>query len=325
MDKIAYNRNCGLELMKFILAVSVILLHYSDVFWIVDGFSRIAVPFFIFVSGYYSYDMYKRKNGNLSFRDIAKFTSPFVIMYCVWMLVYGYYSYIDIFQHINKSSHPIVLIAKLLYLFLWAEGYFHLWYLLAMIQAIVLFWLLKKYNITDKILLILAVILFGVGLIRTTYSSLFADSIWLRLLNTICSNGFSVALPMYIFGYLLHGIRITFKASVQSLMAVLCLYCVEFLLVHYFVPNSSPTLFITHLFIIPALFLSSLSWNIPSKFMAIIGLSAEIYFVHPLVHNLYMPFSCDVRWINVMVIIVLSIIVAYLIHPYCYKLSRLFK
>lgn len=59
------NNNGGIDFIKLILAIGVILLHVIPntdyTFWIGNGICRLAVPFFFFVSGFYSYKFFEQK------------------------------------------------------------------------------------------------------------------------------------------------------------------------------------------------------------------------------------------------------------------------
>lgn len=86
------ERNISLDLAKLVCAVMVVFLHANFLaefsplanYLTVHGVFRIAVPFFLIVSGYYFY------SALVSGKEIAWLTR-LALLYLIWMIVYANY------------------------------------------------------------------------------------------------------------------------------------------------------------------------------------------------------------------------------------------
>ncbi|MGI3183835.1 acyltransferase family protein [Nioella aestuarii] len=143
------NRYGGIDVARLALALLVVLAHCATFqavspaahFLFNNGLARIIVPFFLLTTGYF-FD-----------RQMAKGLGPWLWrvgrVYVIWTLIF--LPYILFLQEVT----PMRLILTALF------GYFHLWYLPALIGGMVVLYLAR--NLSDWALMALAAGLFIVG------------------------------------------------------------------------------------------------------------------------------------------------------------------
>lgn len=143
------ERNITLDYFKVILSILIITIHigilsysYPLINWFVSqGIARIAVPCFFIISGYY----FSKKIGNT--KAVKKYLLHLLLVYTVWTV---FYILVENFGEITQI--PLLKI----YVF----GYFHLWYVAALLQGSIILFLIKKKFKNDTIILIVSILLF---------------------------------------------------------------------------------------------------------------------------------------------------------------------
>lgn len=149
------ERNITLDYFKLFLSFLVVLIHVHPLFdvwgqfslygWFLsNGISRIAVPCFFIINGYFLY------NNISNIRKLITHLKRIIIIYIVWVSIYLYMSRVD-------NSTIWILSKQILF------GYQHLWYVLILAESIIILYLLKKCKLSNSVLLILSVILFLTG------------------------------------------------------------------------------------------------------------------------------------------------------------------
>ncbi len=113
---------------------------------IASGITRIAVPTFFLISGYFL----RNKLNDKAY--LLKYAKRILLLYAIWQILYlpdlirfyklGWFSQFD-------------MILKLVY------GYWHLWYLLASVIAVGLLYLVQNSTILSKWILIISLLTFG--------------------------------------------------------------------------------------------------------------------------------------------------------------------
>ncbi|OWP82868.1 hypothetical protein BWK59_13595 [Flavobacterium davisii] len=113
---------------------------------IASGITRIAVPTFFLISGYFL----RNKLNDTAY--LWKYIKRILLLYLVWQIIYlpDLYRFYNLGWFSNKN-----MILKLIY------GYWHLWYLLATAIALGLLYLSRNYSLNVKFLLLL--LLLGIG------------------------------------------------------------------------------------------------------------------------------------------------------------------
>lgn len=324
------NNNGGIDFIKLILAIGVILLHVIPntdyTFWIGNGICRLAVPFFFFVSGFYSYNFFEQKK--IGFIRFSRFLSPYIISFFVWFCVYLYFVYTKIIVGISFTN-IFVYLSKILYVLFYKEGYFHLWYVLATIYAFIFFFILKKRNIKEYRISILAIFLFLLGVFSTTYSCLIKPLTPIFPIVRFIGYPLTFAFPMIYLGYFIHKKKFSLYPYLKSkflLVVLLVLFCVEFSFVWFYITgNKFFDMFFLQPFVIPTLFFYAQDLHINDS--RGLQVSGEIYFLHPLIIYLVLQLGVisDSILLEIISVILCTYIIAFLIHPYLYKFYRIVK
>lgn len=178
------KRNLQLDYLKIILSIFVIGIH-TPVFTnpsinllFRNGIFRIAVPVFLLVNGYYLC----KSIGNAN--KIMNLVKRLFILYLVWWVIYLPLFY----QDFDFAS---IL-----------HGYGHLWYLTHLAFSILLFFALKRINISDKLLFVAAICLYICGyLIQTGQTLGFSFPIDVLSKHTAYRNFLLFCFPFLFLGY----------------------------------------------------------------------------------------------------------------------------
>jgi hypothetical protein len=150
------ERNANLDIAKLSLSFLVIAVHlplYNGVSedsgymmgWLFsNGISRIAVPCFFMINGYFVNITDKTK--------VKKYMTHLLILYAVWMLLY-----LPAYYH-SIVGNPKYLVKLVVF------GFHHLWYVISLIFATIFLYLIKRYlPVSQKMLIALVIGLFIVG------------------------------------------------------------------------------------------------------------------------------------------------------------------
>jgi len=150
------ERNANLDIAKLSLSFLVIAVHlplyggaHEDSAYMMgwlfsNGISRIAVPCFFMINGYFVNLTDKTK--------VKKYMTHLLVLYAVWMLLYlpAYYQ--------SVVGNPKYLVKLIVF------GFHHLWYVISLIFATVFLYLIKRYlPVSQRMLIVLVVGLFIVG------------------------------------------------------------------------------------------------------------------------------------------------------------------
>lgn len=174
----------AVDVMKFVCAFLVIVVHTYPFYevWPDLGFvtsnilGRIVIPFFFISAGYFMQIGRCHKDENY-FRSYIK---RLIKLYLIWSVIYIPFGMHKL-GNMMEISGALWLAALPIALFN-IGTYFHLWYMSALIFAMVFCHLfLKKFSM--KALLILGGLLFLIGLVET-YHGLITNEILLQSVNT---------------------------------------------------------------------------------------------------------------------------------------------
>lgn len=329
------NNYFSIDIFKLICSYLVITIHCTPfmVFGntinlaLVSTVSRIAVPFFFACSGFLffknlEYNNEKIKNCESNRKKLFKYVGRVVLLYIIWSAIYlviqipewystGWLSlnaFIDYFISCFRSS-----------------SYYHLWYLLDLVYAILFAYLIMSL-LKRKIIYILALVLYLLGIL--VYSYYFFSIDILAPLQSV-SNFFPAlwdsvtrAFPLIII-----GVFSIYSNKIKNNTTNLLLFIISFIFLHvefYFINTFSENheKFSYIVFTIPCIYFF-FSWvinqniklkqNISKCFR---NISTIIYCVHPLFIYL---FSLNADFINLnsllkyIIIALTSTLVAYTI------------
>lgn len=167
--KNTYNYH-AIDIIKFLCAVLVIMVHTAPLlpyhpainWFLMTIMGRFVVPFFFISTGYFICKN-TQERGAWYFKSYIR---SLIKVYLIWSLIYlpcGI-DYIGSEFQIPIYLYPFALIIALLYV----GTYFHLWYMPALIMALLLVhWFMKHFR--KRYLLTLSLICFLIGSLETYY------------------------------------------------------------------------------------------------------------------------------------------------------------
>ncbi len=256
-----------------------------------QGIFRMAVPIFFLINGYFfSYIIVNKK--------IKKWTLKGIILYSVWMIIYSPFWF-----SLNIKLNIIFILF----------GYYHLWYINAMIISGILLYILKR--VKPKNLLILAFLLFLVGVIIQ-----YLANYHILKLNIIYSyrNFLFLGLPFFIIGYLIKvqgwKKRITckqvvFLISIGSIILIAESY-LNFVHTRTGIDNLFSLIIISPLIYIYVLKLN-IKYKVNSKNLSLICTS--VYLVHPLIMKVLTKFHQFDSTLSALLTLTISVTISFII------------
>lgn len=267
------ERNITLDYFKILFSLLVITIHIPyefsreslDAWWYIpNGLARMAVPFFFITNGYF----FANKMNNL--KATKKYMIHLLIIYTTWFIIY-----LRPFIYQNEELNIIgdLRFDILLETFFW--GYFHLWYLPALICGIILLILLNKLIKKDIIIISIVSLLFIAGYILEPHkTSLYS-----------VRNALFMGLPFIAIGYYLRKIELN-KIKPLYIIIVFSISLLTLIFESYNAHRALHTRDI-YLSLLPLcgtafLFIMKFSKSIPTKkyHLYLGNLSAAIYFSH---------------------------------------------
>jgi len=275
------QRNLSIDLLRFILSILIIALHTSFLheFGIAGdtlrSVTRCAVPLFLMISGYYLFDIINDR------KKVRKYILRVLLLYFIWMLVY-FPMYADFSSRFNV----------IMFFFTWIFGFFHLWYLVALLLAVSMLYFFVKNNFHWKRLMIIAIGLFMAGWIIQTLKILQLPSSISLLLswNFPYRNFLFIGFPFVYIGFFIRSkeSRLTSLFSLNKLMQAGILFLLLLLAESYINDKIGAgfcggDIYIFLLFLCPVIFLFTLRMKktIENNYLA--NYSSGIYFIHPLI------------------------------------------
>jgi len=153
------SRNSGIDFLKLGLSFLIVALHIFPVsgmkgfeglisYEIVNGITRIGVPTFFIISGYFLRNKIQDK------AYLLKYGKRILLLYFVWQLIY-LPDLIRFYRLGRFDTFEAVL--KLIY------GYWHLWYLLATVGGVMLLYFFRNLSVKYKFLIIGTLFFIGYG------------------------------------------------------------------------------------------------------------------------------------------------------------------
>lgn len=270
-----------IHVLKFICAIMVICIHCDGMIPHLKPLCRVAVPIFCMISGYFIIN----DKGTLSEDRIKRVFFKVLNITIIAKLIYIFVNYIQFKLGWIDVVFPKDFDYYLRFLITGKTEFgFHLWYLWAYLQALVVIWLSVKLKAT-KLLFIIAPIGLIIGLFLGTYSYLFN----LSFESGIFRNVITVVLPFVIIGSFIRRNEELFTQR-KSWLVVLGLTVfgiyVEYLCLHY-IEQTAKDIMVFTILCAPVLFILCLQTKLPSKlyFLRILGAhhSLNIYIYHVLV------------------------------------------
>lgn len=169
MDK----RNYTIDIIRVIMALMIVAVHTSPLIEysaIISYFpsqvlSRLGVPFFAAVAGYF---YFKNVNNFRVINSLKKYSS----LYCFWSVIM--FGYMIISGSIGGGIRDV---ATYILQTFFLTGFYHLWYMLAMIYTMLIVWGLSKTKSGLEYLYYISFALLAIGIIMFGYGNVFLN-VW---------------------------------------------------------------------------------------------------------------------------------------------------
>lgn len=282
-------RNQSIDLFKFIFSFFVVAIHVSVLFpdnytyrmYFVNGFLRVAVPFFMVVSCYFV-----KENVNEWAKKLLK-------LYLFWSVIYFPFWGYDALNSQNFSwfNFSLTITKNLIF------GYHHLWYLAAIIPAMIIYTYLKSI-FSNRNIILLCIFLYLFGFLSQEYSGLLSElerSKSIIRYEFIYKNFIFYAFPIIGVSVFLKNKNLKMYTKFDNAKLVIIfsiILLIEILVRAYLCLNSKADYLITapffSFFLVKYLIeLKTSSKLYFTKFLSIA--SEKIYFIHPII--IYLTFK----------------------------------
>ena len=294
----------GIDILKFIMALFVVILHTHPLYKINDGLNfltadvmaRTAVPFFFAVTGF----LLQKKIGseNASTREVVgRYMRKIISLYFIWTIIYLPIIICD--KILDSEESLIYCLFTVVRDFLFVGSYSHLWYLLATAIGVALVYGLKKC-VGERATGIILIVLFAAGLLTQSYFGLLRNTVdaggvlWqimkaVKKVMVTCRNGIFFGGFFIYMGTWIAQNKISIKRwiAVVGLVVSLLLFYAE---ASYLIRIGSVREQDMYMMLIPsAFFLTVLAIQIPVKSDTVLlrKMSMNIYYVHLIFKYIY--------------------------------------
>lgn len=331
------ERNRNLDLLKVACSFMVICIHASFLGMpgeVTLALSRIAVPLFFMITGYYYTCTKERNRQGKQLRKIFGLFLGANLLYFLWFLIQNWYEKLPILTELRKqfTLKSIGHFLALNYSFIGG----HLWYLGAILYVLLIIWLFEKKWSRRKLYPVVP-ILFLANLVFGAYAPvIFGHEIHYHYTRNFLFTG----LPYFLLGDMLYTFKIELKPKKSLILSLASAGAI--LAERYLLWKINPDIVQDHLFFsIPCasfVFLFALQQNCSRnnwliRMLCFIGrnLSTNIYILHLMVISVFymvMPYVTDLLspsvvlyYIKPFVIFVSTAALAWGIH----RIARAFK
>lgn len=301
----AKNTYNSVDLFKFIAALLVITLHCSPLqsfdeninLFYVSTIPRLAVPFFFACSSYFFFSGLTYKNNKLinckeNRGKLYKYIKRLCLLYIMWSIIYLFYQIPEWYSIGWLSVNAFIDYALSFFLI---GSYYHLWYILSLIYATIIGYVLLS-NVKSKAVVMLSAVLYIVGLLTFSYNWIDVSAI--QMLNSVTEplkilwDSLTRALPLMMFGFYAGNNRFRFslKLNVLLFFASLVGLCLELFVLFKHTTNNGNY---SYLFFTPICEILLINLVLKLKidgnkkyFLLARNLSTILYCLHPLIRNL---------------------------------------
>jgi surface polysaccharide O-acyltransferase-like enzyme len=242
--------------------------------FISNGIARIAVPCFFIINGYFAASIIE--NG----RSVKKYLFKFLVIYIVWMTIYT-----PFYNGCNEGSSPTLSLQFVRFF----SPLLQLWYIFALLGGVLLLYLLKRFKISDRALLFLALLSYFYGAFLQR-ACLFHIDIPTDL--TLTNNFIHFGFPFIFGGYYIRKKGFVEKktaSNVYKAIALLLLFIVLGMESYFtYINRTEVSMYFVFPFLCPLLFIAILQIKLPESAISpsdnyISKLSGSIFYIHFLV------------------------------------------
>lgn len=176
------QRNTAIDTLKCIAALMVVILHYGYVTidnsvgtlsFAVNALTRIAVPLFFMITGFYFVLSYRRGKVKGQLKKLCVLAVSAVLLYAAfivgWFMIRGKMG--ELISSLSLSWHddPMGELSKII-VFNDIPVAFHLWYLIAAIFALTAMWAFERWRVWGRGLIVFWLLVFVAGALLSAYS-----------------------------------------------------------------------------------------------------------------------------------------------------------
>lgn len=239
-NKANYN---GLDLLKFILANFIIMLHCSPLkdfsavghLYLREGLTRLAVPMFFCISGFLVFR--KIDIENLDTKPLWKTIKRSFTLYVVWTIMY---MPLIIRDFMTEKYAGMSILKKIIIFtrrFLLIGSWTPLWFFLGLCTATIVICVLLRLRIHPRLILFISLVLYLCGCLSDGYSwmgYMLLDKVgWINKLCSIYMYIFGVTNNGFLFGafFMAMGLYIAKREqSKTSIRKTLFLFIISFMM-----------------------------------------------------------------------------------------------
>ena len=272
-------RNNNLDILKVIMAFLVVALHIFPVskldgleglisYEIASGITRIAVPTFFLISGYFL----RNKLNDRAY--LWKYAKRILLLYITWQILY----LPDLIRFYKLGwFNQFDMVLKLIY------GYWHLWYLLASVVAVGLLYCVRNSSVFSKWVLIISLLTFGYVfqiLIQSDVLHRYLDIQFVYAVIGTTRNFLFFAFPMMLLGTLYEQWKTTISNYKKMYVLLWAFLLIEVYCYYQFKVKAMDFLIVLPLLSMFTLVVANESKSVTSTAVNP-TLSLGIYLVHP--------------------------------------------
>ena len=209
------KRNHGLDILKVVCSFLVVCIHASfptSLGTAIVSLSRVAVPLFFVVTGYYYAHTKERRSEKKQIKKIFCLIVTSNLLYVAWNLFLGWMDNDPIASVFSHMYHEKSLLNFAIFNISPVSE--HLWYLNAILYVLLIVFLFEKKWNRQKLYPVIPFLILA-NLILGTYSPFILGS---PCLNKVTRNFLFVGLPYFLIGDMIYTRKITIKTNTALLL-----------------------------------------------------------------------------------------------------------
>lgn len=307
------NRQHNIDFLRFVCALFVVCIHCSSYSFreYILHITRIAVPIFFIISGYFLYS----DNNEYTKSKIRKSIKKISNIYIISLIVFFIYALID--GYINNNFNALKIGPWKLFVFitncssLFFPYDFHLWFLIALVQGLILFYALLRWtnNHLDIVVIISIILIILNPIIKNIDINIYNKITYIPFSNVIFTS----------FPYLFIGYYIKSKScniNNKFLYILLCLFTITSIMESMYIKGIEN--YFSTLFLSITVFYIFKGIKTDGKVIEFLGKLGEkhslfIYISHVIVIKLLSIMDCNTNPLIVFIIsLLLSCVFSYI-------------
>ena len=273
------GKNSTLELLKLFASYMVVFIHilfYGKLGVTVDALARFAVPFFFLVSGYYSYQITTLKIKKRIKNILSLFAFSAVCCTAFEIIRLLKYNTDGLVTLINKFTKVSTYVDLIVFNVPVSSG--HLWYLLAVLYVYIIFYFVTKFQIKEKIIFTVSLLLLLLHIFLGEGLSIFGTTLPMHFVRNFALMG----IPFFALGLFVKKHEEKLRGVPNYLIYLLLIIgAFESVFSRFFFGANE--LYVGSLFILIALvcvFIKGANVKYPTLLTALEGCSTYVYIFH---------------------------------------------